>query len=142
MALVYFQLQKAPQAENLLHKVLEAEPTHEDARLRLGELYYQEKQYKKGIKVLSKLLERHHLNEKAASILAASYMQLQQFKQADEMYKRLLKENPQHSEALHGLGTCLLHMHGCQQALLLCCQQLTYQLISACIHQYCNLLAI
>ena len=86
LALVYFQLQKAPQAENLLHKVLEAEPTHEDARLRLGELYYQEKQYKKGIKVLSKLLEHHHLNEKAASILAASYMQLQQFKQADEMY--------------------------------------------------------
>ena len=130
---MYFQLQKAPQAENLLRKVLEAEPTHEDARLRLGQLYYQEKQYKKGIKVLSKLLEHHHLNEKAASILAVSYMQLQQFKQAEEMYKRLLRENPQHSEALHGLGTCLSHMRGCQQALLLCYQQLTLS-VDFCMH--------
>ena len=104
---MYLQLQKTPQAENLLHKVLEAEPSHEDARLRLGQLYYQEKQYRKGIEVLSKLLEHHRVNEKAASITAVSYMQLQQYKQAEEIYKRLLTENPQHSEALHGLGMSL-----------------------------------
>jgi len=111
LALQHFQAGNTPQAEELLHECLRAEPGNADAHHLFGIIAYQTGRYEQAITSIRKALS---LNPRAADCyanLGLAHEALGRVEEAVTHYRHALRIHPEFAEAHTCLGNALLRQH-------------------------------
>ena len=84
--------------------VLERQPDHEQALLRLASLYRDQKQYSRAIKIYHTFLSFHPESVPARFLLGNTYVEVQRYEDAISLFEELTSLQPQWAALWGGLG--------------------------------------
>ena len=101
LALVHLEFQNISQAEMLLLNVVRLEPNHQNALLKLGHIYYSQKNYSAAIGFLKRL---DPINEEEVMLLSNCYLATMDVESMKEVCERFLQRHPHHTSVLYKLG--------------------------------------
>jgi tetratricopeptide (TPR) repeat protein len=108
-----------------LQKMVDADPNNDDALIRLGNIYYDQRMFPRAIMMYERYLERNASNANARVDLGVSYFELalqdsvrrgEYFASAKKEIEEALKYAPKHQLAYYNLGMVNLHTGDIEKA--------------------------
>jgi tetratricopeptide (TPR) repeat protein len=108
-----------------LQKIVDADPNNDDAIIRLGNIYYDQRMFPRAIMMYERYLERNASNANARVDLGVSYFELalqdsvrrgEYFASAKKEIEEALKYAPKHQLAYYNLGMVNLHTGDIEKA--------------------------
>jgi len=103
-------------ARQLYERILEQQPEHYDAQVKIAMTYMTTNQPMEGIQRLREVLEKDENNELALFNLGILSMQSNQYPLAEERFRKLITLNPEHLQAQFFLGVSYFEQGKKQEA--------------------------
>uniref|UniRef100_A0A0R3RUA2 Tetratricopeptide repeat protein 21B n=1 Tax=Elaeophora elaphi TaxID=1147741 RepID=A0A0R3RUA2_9BILA len=98
-------------ALEVLGSVLPTEPNYQAARIKMAEIYLNEKKDKRKFAICFKQLVRNNPSPEAYILLGDAYMSIQEPAQAIEVYETALKSNPKDDALAEKIGQAYVQCH-------------------------------
>ncbi len=109
LAVKFFQERKFHDAQTLIQKLLQAEPTNKNALNVLGAIYFENREYKLAKQLMEKLNAQYPNDSIVLCNLGKSYSKLVEHTAANEVLQQAIELDPENDEARRELAFSLVY---------------------------------